>query len=208
MPTRYPQQQMHRIKYTKLTPEQIGSKLEATAHGPTSASPMSEVLAGKSLRIVLDDGPTLGYRFASGNRSALAESDGAVVDAGYGALTLDRLVLFSHLIPGTQRGYTVVVDQDTHLATVFEVWFSGYEDNREVQRQIYYGYVEDAVRPAHQRQPPPPLKLRRTGRGTASRTASKARASTGSRTTASRRSSATRPSCTRTSSSSRASAAS
>jgi len=25
---------------------------------------------------------------------------------------------------------------------VFEVWFSGYKDNREVQRQMYYGYAE------------------------------------------------------------------
>jgi hypothetical protein len=138
---------MHRIKYTKLTPEQIGSKLMA-ANGPASASPISEVLAGKSLRIVLDNGPSLGYRFTSRNRLSLAESDAAAVDAGYGALTLDRLVLFSHLVPRTQRGYTVVIDQDTNLATVFEAWFSGYEDNREVQRQISYGYVEQAGRPA------------------------------------------------------------
>ena len=27
-------------------------------------------------------------------------------------------------------------------ATVIEVWFSGYDDNREVQRQIYFGYVD------------------------------------------------------------------
>ncbi len=46
------------------------------------------------------------------------------------------------MIPGTQRGYAVVIDQSTNLATVFELWFSGYEDNREVQREIYYGYVE------------------------------------------------------------------
>jgi hypothetical protein len=46
------------------------------------------------------------------------------------------------MIPGTQRGYAVVIDQDKNLATVFELWFSGYEDNREVQREIYYGYVE------------------------------------------------------------------
>ena len=34
------------------------------------------------------------------------------------------------------------MDQGTNLATVFELWFSGYKDNREVQREIYYGYVE------------------------------------------------------------------
>ena len=138
---------MHRIKYTKLTPEQIGGKLDASK-GPVSVSPLSEVLAGKSLRLVLDSGPALGYRFTSRNRLSLAEGDAPAVDAGYGALTLDHLVLFSHLIPRTQRGYTVVIDQETNLATVFEVWFSGYEDNREVQRQISHGYVEHPGKPA------------------------------------------------------------
>jgi hypothetical protein len=57
-------------------------------------------------------------------------------------------VLFTHLVPRTQRSYTVVVDQDTNLATVFENWFSGYQDNREVQRQVYYGYVEQPGQPA------------------------------------------------------------
>jgi hypothetical protein len=28
-PVKYPKEQMHRIKYTKLTPEQIGAKLAA-----------------------------------------------------------------------------------------------------------------------------------------------------------------------------------
>lgn len=51
-------------------------------------------------------------------------------------------MLFSHLVPGTQNGYHVIIDRGNHLATVFEVWFSGYTDNREVQREIHYGYVE------------------------------------------------------------------
>lgn len=148
MPTRYPREQMHRIRYTKLTSEQIGARLSATANGPVSASSLSEALAGKSLRIVLDNGLPLGYRFADRTRLSLSEGDAAAVQAGYGALSLDRLVLFSHMVPGTQRGYTVVIDQETSLATVLEVWFSGYEDNREVQRQIYYGYVEQAGRAA------------------------------------------------------------
>src|SRR5690606_32939782 len=37
-----------------------------------------------------------------------------------------------------------VVDEKTGLATVFETWFSGFDDKREVQRQIYQGYVERA----------------------------------------------------------------
>lgn len=37
MPVRYPREQMHRIKYTKLTLEQIGAKL-AILGGPISAT--------------------------------------------------------------------------------------------------------------------------------------------------------------------------
>jgi hypothetical protein len=145
---------MHRIKYTKLTPEQIAGKLASAANGPTSASPLSDVLAGRSIRIVLDDGPALSYTFSGSNRLSLAEGAAAAVQAGYGALALDRLVFFSHMVPRTQRGYAVVLDQDTNLATVLEVWFSGsatnpdIRDEREVQRQIYYGYMEQAGRPA------------------------------------------------------------
>jgi hypothetical protein len=132
---------MHRIAYTKLTEAQIAAKLVAAAAGPTSASPLAGDLAGKSLRIVTDNGPSLSYRFASDKRLAVAESNGRAIDAGYGALTLDHVTLFSHMVPGTQRGYHVVIDGDTSLATVFEVWFSGFEDNREVQREVYFGYV-------------------------------------------------------------------
>ena len=144
---KYPREQMHRIKYTKLTEEQIAAKLAAN-RGPTSASPLSNALDGKSLTIKTDEGPTLVYRFNGKDRLALAENGGKTVAAGYGAQTLDHVTVFSHLVPGTQRGYHVVVDQATSLATVFEVWFSGYDDKREVQRQIYYGYVEQTGKEA------------------------------------------------------------
>jgi molybdenum cofactor biosynthesis protein MoaF len=144
----YPQEQMHRIAYTKLTEQQIGAKLAAANALPTSASPLSDIFAGKTLNVVTDGGPTLRYRFVSRNRLSVAENDGRAVESSYGALTLDRVAFFSHLVPGTQRGYSVVVDQSTNLVTVFEVWFSGFEDKREVQRQIYFGYVEQAGKPA------------------------------------------------------------
>ena len=140
----YPKEQMHRIAYTKLTEQQIGAKLAAAAAaGPASAAPAASVLAGHSLRIVTDKGPTLRYTFSSNNRLSVAENDGKAVAAGYGALTLGHVAFFTHLVPGTQRGYNVVVDQATGLATVFEIWFSGYLDNREVQREIYFGYVAE-----------------------------------------------------------------
>jgi MoaF N-terminal domain/MoaF C-terminal domain len=143
--TPYPKEQMHRIAYTKLSEQQIEDKLsKVVASGPKSASPLSDVFAGKSVRIVTDKGPSLAYTFSRGNRLSVAENGGGAVDAGYGALTLSNVVFFSHMIPGTQRGYAVVIDQGTNLATVFELWFSGYDDKREVQREIYYGYVDQA----------------------------------------------------------------
>ncbi len=142
---------MHRFKYTKLTKAQIDQKLTDTLSGPISKSELSDVLVGKSLKIVTDDGPTLSYTFKDKRRLTVAEGGGAVVEAGYGALTLKQVVFFSHMVPKTQKGYNVYVDQDTNLATVFEVWFSGGKDaqgtvldDREVQRQFYFGYVEVA----------------------------------------------------------------
>ena len=147
--TRYPKQPMYRIAYSKLTPEQIQAKLTPAAiKGPSSASPLSDVFAGKTLKIVTDKGPTLEYRFKGPGRLTLAENGGKPLDAGYGALTQEKIAVFGHLIPGTQRGYAVVVDQAIQLATVCELWFSGYKDNREVQREIYQGYVEQAGRSA------------------------------------------------------------
>jgi hypothetical protein len=152
--TNYPKEQMHRIAYAKLTPQQIAAKLQpAAAAGPASASALSDVYAGKPLRIVTDRsdrgaGPTLEYRFKDARKLTVSENGGQAVDAGYGALSMGKLTVFSHLIPGTQRGYAVVVDRDTGLATVAELWFSGYQDNREVQRELWYGYVDQAGKAA------------------------------------------------------------
>jgi MoaF N-terminal domain/MoaF C-terminal domain len=142
--TPYPKEQMHRIAYTKLSEREIADKLSTVAvRGPMSVSPLSDVFAGKSIPIVTDKGPALTYRFGPTNRLSVAENGGGAVEAGYGALTLGSVAFFSHMIPGTQRGYAVVIDQDTNLTTVFELWFSGYQDNREAQREIYYGYIEE-----------------------------------------------------------------
>lgn len=141
--TPYPKAQMHRIAYTKLSERDIESKLSKVG-GPASASPLSDVLAGKALKIVTDKGLTLSYSFHGKDRLTVSENGGVAVEAGYGGQALGRVVMFSHLIPGTQRGYAVIVDQKTDLVTVFELWFSGYEDKREVQREVHQGYVEQS----------------------------------------------------------------
>ncbi|MFZ1990079.1 MAG: MoaF N-terminal domain-containing protein [Alphaproteobacteria bacterium] len=144
MGTPYPKEQMHRIAYTKLSEDQISEKLsKVLSSGPKCASPPSDALAGKQIKIVTDKGPSLAYKFASANRLSVAENGGAAVEAGYGAQVLDHVVFFTHLVPGTQRGYSLIIDQHTNQATVFELWFSGYKDNREVQREIHFGYVDE-----------------------------------------------------------------
>jgi hypothetical protein len=140
---------MHRFKYTKLTKEQIDQKLGPTVSGPKCVSEYSDVLAGKSMKIVTDNGPALNYVFKDKHKLTLAENNGAAVESGYGALTLKAVVFFSHMVPKARKGFNVFIDRATNLATVFEVWFCGGKDaqgqaldDREVQRQIYFGYVE------------------------------------------------------------------
>ncbi len=161
---------MHRIVYSDLTETQVTQALRPTAAGPSSKSPLSSVLAGKRLKIVTDEGgPTLDYHFRNGRELELSENGGTPVRAGYGAMEDRALVMVSHRIPGTQRGYDLVVDQHTRLATVFEVSFGGYVQietaaataakrepqfkngrrNREAQRKIWFGYVVgDGAAPA------------------------------------------------------------
>jgi hypothetical protein len=146
---------MHRFKYTKLSKEQIGKALKVTEAGPKCESEFSDVLEGKSLKIVTKDGPVLDYTFEKKNMLTLSEDGGKKIKAGYGAITLQQMVFFSHMIPDEQKGYNVFVDLDTNLVTVIEVGLSTDRqeptlgggdpvtvDDREVQRQIYFGYIE------------------------------------------------------------------
>jgi len=165
----YQRLQMHRIAYSDLSEEQVAQALRPAANGPGCKSPLSSVLAGKKLKIVTDEGgPVLEYHFRNGHDLELSEGGGKPVKAGYGALECRSLVMVSHMIPGTQRGYQFVVDQNSRLATVFEVSFSGYaaqetaeaaqakpkprapqlkngHRNREVQRKVWFGYVDDGT---------------------------------------------------------------
>ena len=155
--------QMHRIPYTDLTEVQVTQALRPAASGPSSKSAFSDVFAGKHLKIVTTDGPRLDYNFRNSHELELSENGGKALKAGYGALDSRGLILLSHMIPGSQRGYEVVIDRRTRLVTVFEVSFSAYaaaetaaaaeakrapqfkngHRNREAQRKIWFGYVDD-----------------------------------------------------------------
>ena len=140
--TPYPKLPMHRFAWTKLSSQQIQAQLTPAAHrGPASASPLSDAFAG-TLRLAADDGLTLALKFGAAGRVSVAEGGGKAVETGYGALVQGDIALIAWLVPGTQRGFAAVIDQASGLATVFELWFSGYTDAREVQRAIHYGYVD------------------------------------------------------------------
>lgn len=145
---------MHRFKYTRLTSSQIAEKLKAFAEsGPVCRSGYTGELSGKSIRIITDNGPVFDYSFRDKQHLSV-KVDGNTFTGTYGALTLKNMIFFSHMIPSEQRGYNVFIDQNASLVTIIEVWFSGGRkertmggneiiiDDREVQRQIYYGYIE------------------------------------------------------------------
>lgn len=115
---------MHRFKYTKLTKSQIGEKLKASAEpGPVCHSECTGELSGKSMKIVLDDGPVFDYSFRD-KKNLTVQVDGNSYTGSYGALTLKNMIFFSHTIPGEQKGYNVFIDLDTNLVTIIEVWLS------------------------------------------------------------------------------------
>ena len=104
---------MFRINYSQLGLAEVRAAVLAGG-GPVSAGPLSEKLVSKEVRILLDDEgiapPALSYSFPAADRLVLTENGGAPVECPYGALELGDIVLFAHMIPGTLRGYTAVLD--------------------------------------------------------------------------------------------------
>jgi hypothetical protein len=152
------------FKYNTLDEATVTAKFAAQPKAE-SESPLCGALVGKSLSLKLTgkEPLTLDYKFASKDALTVVEN-GTSYDAPYSALTLEGITLFTHLIPGTSRGYHVIYNKKTELVTVFESWcgievpvggdlFGMKQPTgtrkipREVQREIYEGY-NDAGQPA------------------------------------------------------------
>jgi hypothetical protein len=130
--------------YTPLTVKQIEAKLKPSPKA-ASVSPLSGALAGKTLKIVLDGGEVLNYKFTK-DKLTFNEGKAAAVTTPYSARELGGIILFTHMIPETLRGYGIVYDTQTGLVTAFELWFAGYEkDKREVWRDFKFGYVDNGA---------------------------------------------------------------
>ena len=168
---------MYRINYSCLNLEQVKAAVLAGG-GPVSASELSKALVSKEICIELDNEgvapPSLKYSFKCEKKLVLTENGGEPVECAYGALELGKYVLFTHMVPGTLRGYTAVLDMATGRAAVTEMWFIDYEGtpveklnrpltaddvtnlgffvNREVERQVYKGrFVCEGVPAAESR---------------------------------------------------------
>jgi hypothetical protein len=160
--------QMHRIPYSDLSETQVARALRAADPGPGCSSPLSSSLVGRRVKLVADaGGPTLEYHFRSERDLEFTENGGKALKAKYGALATRALLLVSHMIPGTQRGFQLILDPDKGLATIVEVRFSAYvaqeiadaqagnrppqfkngHRNREVQRTIWFAYIDDGKPP-------------------------------------------------------------
>lgn len=129
-------------EYNNISKDYIADKLGAKPKA-VSASALTEKLAGKNIKVILDNGTTLAYDFKTCCEVVLTENGGEAITCAYSALDLRELNLVTLMIPGALRGFNLIFNEKTGLATVFEVWFGIYERSlREVRREIYQGYVE------------------------------------------------------------------
>ena len=124
--------------YTALTKAQI---LDALTPAPTPAGGADAGLCGRTLRLKLDSGKALEYTFGNGTLE-LTEDGAAPVCCPYGARALEGVTLVAHMVPGTLRGYVLVLELPAALCTVFDVWFGGFApDLREVRREFSAGCI-------------------------------------------------------------------
>jgi hypothetical protein len=152
----YPSVPLFRYPYTDLSQAQIEAKLvPAAARGPGGKAALDGGLAGQTLRVVTDSGGTHTWRFAAGNQVTYNG-----VTGGYGALTLDHVTLFTHVVPNSTTAWAVAWDRHTNLATAVELWWGGgpAPKAREVNRAIWHGYV-DTGNPAPAERHTPTLRM-------------------------------------------------
>ena len=148
-------------RYTPLTDKEISAKLKPSPKA--AGASLYEGLAGKSLKIVLDKGQVLEYKFTK-DKATFKEGKNASVTAPYSAKELHGVVLFTHMIPDSVRGYGIVYDTKTSLVTAFELWFCGFDkDKREVWRDFKFGYVDTGKKAPEKRHA---LTNRVEGKGT------------------------------------------
>ncbi|NLV50589.1 MAG: hypothetical protein GXY20_07850 [Clostridiales bacterium] len=146
-------------EFNPMTEEEIIKKVSAKPYADGGEA--LRELAGLSFKVLLDGEfvpSRLEYSILDDARLTVTEND-AVYEAPYSAMKLGQAVVLTHLIPGTSRGWHLVIDTETFALTAFETWF-GIEVPvggdltgkrkpigtrkipREIQRQYYFGWAD------------------------------------------------------------------
>ncbi len=147
-------------KYNPMTTEEVNQKVDQQRRATGS---VCGCLAGKSFKARLEGEfapEQLDYEFLCAENLVVIEN-GVRYEAPYSAISKGHVTIFTHLIPGTTRGWHVVLDWKTNALTAFETWFGitvpvglplgggpnskplYYRDiPREVQRQYYFGWAD------------------------------------------------------------------
>ncbi|MDR2615890.1 MAG: hypothetical protein LBC28_04855 [Oscillospiraceae bacterium] len=100
----------------------------------------------------------LEYDITDDSALSFTEGEATYSKVPYSAARLDKLLLITHLVPGTSRGWHIILDTETELVTAFETWFGisipvggdlfgmkqptgTREVPREIQRHYHFGYA-------------------------------------------------------------------
>ncbi|MDR0818070.1 MAG: molybdenum cofactor biosynthesis F family protein [Oscillospiraceae bacterium] len=133
------------FEYTNLTPEQVKTAVKA----PITLE-HSDKLAGQTLNFALDGGAALSLKFNGGSTLTVKGLDVAADSIGYALLELGSVVLIAYKLPDSLTSHIVVADLVTRLAAVYETWLCGERvPAREVNREVYTGYVTGREVPTH-----------------------------------------------------------
>jgi hypothetical protein len=144
--------------FNPMTEAEIDKKIAAN---PKAEGPACDRLAGWSFTARLEGefAPSqLDYKIHDAGRLTVIEN-GTSYDAPYSAIELGRIVLLTHLIPGTSRGWHLIIDTRTYALTAFETWFGievpvggdlfGMRQPtgtrkipREIQRHYHFGWAD------------------------------------------------------------------
>ena len=153
-------------KFDPLTPEYVEEKAKAVGAAAGESCPC---LKGMKFAVKLEGEfapKKLSYEIKD-KKELVVNENGKKYTAAYAAISQGPITLLTHLIPGTSRGWHLVIDRRTWAVTAFETWFgitvpvgsdlsgmkepTGYRDiPREIQREYYFGWIDkgDNEKPA------------------------------------------------------------
>ncbi|NLT13297.1 MAG: hypothetical protein GXY05_03040 [Clostridiales bacterium] len=145
--------------FNPMTTEEVNKKVIVKPKADGSAALDSWAGLSFNVRLEGEFAPSqLEYKIHDADTLTVIEN-GISYDAAYAAIMLGRVALLTHLIPGTSRGWHLVVDTGTFALTAFETWFgitvpvggdlfgmrepTGTRDiPREIQRHYHFGWAD------------------------------------------------------------------